>query len=188
MYISKRSGMDHTVLPANTPCLPFLRKRSPYGATSNWGKRHLIAAYYSSIDPEGTKGWVGLVGWHWGNWHPVSYRSSAGQGKFAGQRKTNVLPLCHATNQADSDEIVFVRQLTHDAQMGGVWELMVSCRQCCGTAAVELAITWVINTSCCERAPVPRVDMCTSGLTGRCVCDVITWPRWRMTTTRSQLL
>ena len=30
--ISKRSGMDHTVLPANTPCLPFLRsihKRSP---------------------------------------------------------------------------------------------------------------------------------------------------------------
>ena len=23
--ISKRSGMDHTVLPANTPCLPFLR-------------------------------------------------------------------------------------------------------------------------------------------------------------------
>jgi len=23
MYISKRSGMDHTVLPAKTPCLPF---------------------------------------------------------------------------------------------------------------------------------------------------------------------
>jgi len=23
MYISKRSGMDHTVLPANTPCLPY---------------------------------------------------------------------------------------------------------------------------------------------------------------------
>ena len=59
MYISKRSGMDHTVfpaplnlrpygaiqmcilllllllLPANTPCLPFLRTRSPDGATSN---------------------------------------------------------------------------------------------------------------------------------------------------------
>ena len=42
---------------------PFLRMRSPDGATSNWGKRHLIAAYYSSIDPEGMKGWVGLVGW-----------------------------------------------------------------------------------------------------------------------------
>ena len=35
MHISKRSGMDHTVLPANTPCLPFLRKRSPDGATPN---------------------------------------------------------------------------------------------------------------------------------------------------------
>ena len=34
MYMSKRSGMDHTVLPANTLCLPFLRKRSPDGATS----------------------------------------------------------------------------------------------------------------------------------------------------------
>jgi len=33
--VSKRSGMDHTVLPANTPCLPFLRKRSPDGATPN---------------------------------------------------------------------------------------------------------------------------------------------------------
>ena len=33
VYISKHSGMDHAVLPANTPCLPFLRKRSPDGAT-----------------------------------------------------------------------------------------------------------------------------------------------------------
>ena len=56
MYISKRSGMDHTVLPANTPCLPFLRKRSPDDATPNPGKRHPIAAYYLTIDPEGMKG------------------------------------------------------------------------------------------------------------------------------------
>ena len=35
VYISKRSGMDHTVLPANTTCLPFLRMRSLDGATSN---------------------------------------------------------------------------------------------------------------------------------------------------------
>jgi len=49
MYISKRSGMDHTVLSANTPCLPFLRKVS--GAAPNSGRRHPIAAYYSSIDP-----------------------------------------------------------------------------------------------------------------------------------------
>jgi len=29
--VSKHSGMDHAVLP----CLPFLRKRSPDGATPN---------------------------------------------------------------------------------------------------------------------------------------------------------
>jgi len=51
MYISKHSGMDHTVLSANTPCLPFLRMHSPDGATSDLGKRHPVAAYYSSIDP-----------------------------------------------------------------------------------------------------------------------------------------
>jgi len=46
-----------------------------------------MAAYYSSIDPEGIKGWVGLVGWpifpH--KWSPVSYRSRAGQRKYADQ-------------------------------------------------------------------------------------------------------
>jgi len=42
----------------------FFRTRSPDGATSNWGKRHPIAAYYSSIDPEGMKGWVGLAYLH----------------------------------------------------------------------------------------------------------------------------
>jgi len=58
MHISKRSGMDHTVLPANTPCLPVLCKRSSDGATPNWGRKHPITAYYSSIDPKGMKGWV----------------------------------------------------------------------------------------------------------------------------------
>jgi len=56
------SESSHTVLFANTPCLPFLRKHSPDGATPNWGGRHLVAAYYSSIDLEEMKGWVGLVG------------------------------------------------------------------------------------------------------------------------------
>ena len=45
------------------PCLPFLRKHSPDGTNPNWGSRHPTAAYYSLIDPEGMKGWVGLVGW-----------------------------------------------------------------------------------------------------------------------------
>ena len=49
----RRSGMDHTVLPANNT-IP--RKRSPDGATTNCGHRHLIAAYYLFIDPERIKG------------------------------------------------------------------------------------------------------------------------------------
>jgi len=44
--------MDHTVLSANTPCLPFLRKRSPDVTIPNSGRSHPIAAYSSSIDPK----------------------------------------------------------------------------------------------------------------------------------------
>jgi len=33
-------------------CLPLPRKRSPDGASPDWGFGHLIAAYYSSISPE----------------------------------------------------------------------------------------------------------------------------------------
>ena len=103
MYISKRSGTDHTVLPANTPCLPFLRMRSPDNATSSWGKGHPIAAYYSSIDPEEMKGWVGLVGWPIVDGLPTEVVTSQLQverraGKVR-RPKTDVLPLCHATNQ-----------------------------------------------------------------------------------------
>ena len=55
--VSKRSDIDHTVLPANYNMpMPFLRKRSPDGTTPNLGSRHPVAAYYSSIDPEGMKG------------------------------------------------------------------------------------------------------------------------------------
>ena len=43
------------------PALP--RKRSPDGASTDWGGEHLIAAHYLFIDPERMKGWVGLVGW-----------------------------------------------------------------------------------------------------------------------------
>jgi len=57
------SGVDHTVLPANTPHLPLLHS-SPEGVTTGWT---VIApadeVYYSLIDPVSMKGWVGLVGW-----------------------------------------------------------------------------------------------------------------------------
>jgi len=83
--------MDHTVLPANNtmPAFPswaFARCHHH----NNWGSRHPIAAYYSFIDPERMKGWVGLVGWPVADglptykWSPINYRSSAGQRKHAG--------------------------------------------------------------------------------------------------------
>ena len=46
-----------------TPYLPLPRKHSPDGASPDWGCGHLIAAYYSFIYSERTRGWVGLVGW-----------------------------------------------------------------------------------------------------------------------------
>ena len=42
-------------------CLPLPRKRSPDGASPDWGGTHLIAAYYSFIYHERMKGWVGLT-------------------------------------------------------------------------------------------------------------------------------
>jgi len=48
---SKRSGMDHTVLPANNtmPAFPSWAF-TIWHHHSNWGSRHPIAAYYSFID------------------------------------------------------------------------------------------------------------------------------------------
>ena len=84
-------------------CLPLPRKRSPDGASPNWGCAHLIAAYYSFIYPERMKSWLTYSGRcthisrH--SWL-VSCRSSAGQRKFAGQRP----PFYHcATQPAVSD-------------------------------------------------------------------------------------
>ena len=56
-----RSGVDHTVLPANHTT-PAFTSSSPGGAATEWT---VIApadeAYYSFIDPVRMKGWVGLV-------------------------------------------------------------------------------------------------------------------------------
>ena len=58
LCISQRAQVRITVLSANTPCLPFLRKRSPDGATPNWSRRHPITAYYSSIDSASALSWT----------------------------------------------------------------------------------------------------------------------------------
>jgi len=47
--------------------LRALRTHSPDGvARGRW--RTSGSAYYSSIDPERMKGWVGVVGWHYSGW------------------------------------------------------------------------------------------------------------------------
>jgi len=54
--------MDHTVFTCKLhhACIFFV---IVHQIAPPWGSRHPIAAYYSFIDPEGMKGWVGLVGW-----------------------------------------------------------------------------------------------------------------------------
>jgi len=94
------------------PYLPLPRKRSPGGATTDCSDRHLIAAYYSLIDLERMKGWVGLVGWlqrtlYSHEWSSISCRSSAGQGKFAGQRPT--FYHCATQSTIDGTKTVLLR-------------------------------------------------------------------------------
>jgi len=83
-------GMDHTVLSANYTIHAAARWRHHWLQCS-----HLIAVYCSLIDHERMKGWVAmaLLADLWRTvyprkWLPVICRSSAGQGKFAGQRPT----------------------------------------------------------------------------------------------------
>ena len=69
------------------------------------GNSHLIPAYYSYIDPERMKGWVGLVGWPVSDGLPtlvVTHQLQVERrtGKVR-QSETDVLPLCHATNLSD---------------------------------------------------------------------------------------
>ena len=68
------------------------------------GSTHLIPAYYSFINPERMKGWVGLVDWPVADRLPTSTLVVTHQlqverraGKVR-QSETDVLPLCHATN------------------------------------------------------------------------------------------
>jgi len=55
-FKAMRSGIDHTVLPANNTVPASISKHSPDVAATDYGGRHLIAAYYSFVDPKRTKG------------------------------------------------------------------------------------------------------------------------------------
>ena len=105
---SAQAWITQFYLQIHHACLSFVCVHRMALCTSNWGKRHLIAAYYSSINPEGMKGWVGLVGWliaevYPHKWSPVSYRSSAGQRiKYAGQRPTFYYWATQPTNKKPS--------------------------------------------------------------------------------------
>jgi len=84
-------------------CLPLPHKRSPDGASPDWGCKHLIAAYYLFIYPERMKAesaWLaGLQRTVYPHkWSPVCCRWSAGQGKFASQRPA-FYQLCHSATQ-----------------------------------------------------------------------------------------
>jgi len=68
----------------------------------------VVAAYYSFIDPEGTRGCVGLVGWPIADGLPtwvVTHRLQVERrtGKFDGV-KTDVLPLSYAALYSDGIE------------------------------------------------------------------------------------
>jgi len=83
-----------------TPCLRFLHKRWPEGTTPNWGGRYPIAAYYLPTP----NGWKAELAWfvdYSRQFTQISgHPSGTGRAQDSEVRrpKTDVLPLCHATN------------------------------------------------------------------------------------------
>ena len=146
MYISKRSTWitQFYLQIGHTPCPPFLRKRSPDGATRNWYRRHPIAAYYSSIRRDEMLSWPGWLTYsgrytrhypHKWSSSPTSYRSSAGQGKFAGQR-----PTFHAVPHTHSPS---VPTLEYHNAIDLSYSMVVDCRlYSLVTAVLERRLYW----------------------------------------------
>jgi len=65
---TKRSGMDHTVLPANNTMPAFPSSAFTRCHPHNWGSRHPIAAHYSFYWPRKDErlswpGWLTCSGW-----------------------------------------------------------------------------------------------------------------------------
>jgi len=101
-----RSSHSFTCHPNVYPWMEWaillaFRKHSPDDvARARW--RTSGSTYYSSIDPERMKGWVGLVGWPYSGWFThISGHSSAIDRAFDRESlPVNVLPLCKAANCA----------------------------------------------------------------------------------------
>jgi len=103
MHILKalRHGSHSFTCKLNHACLSFVSVHQ-MAPPPNWGSRHPIAAYYSFIDPEGMKGWVGLVGWPIADSLPKVWCSSAAgvkpgwliafMDKLVGGRQNCVIP------------------------------------------------------------------------------------------------
>ena len=105
-------------------CIPLPHKRSPDGASPDWGCRHLIAAYYSFIYPKGRKAESAWLADIQRTVYPVtvSCRSSAGHGKFAAQRPT----FYHCTTQpyesaTASVLITVTSQVSNFPACHGIW-------------------------------------------------------------------
>jgi len=82
--------------------MPLPYKRSLDGTTTDCIGRHLIAAYYSFVDPEKSKGWVFPVGWSTADGlspyvvtHQLQVECRTGKVR---RSNCDVLPLCHATD------------------------------------------------------------------------------------------
>ena len=95
---------SHSFRTANTPCPPVTSYRPNQRASPlASGSSHLIAAYYSFIDPERNrmKGWVDLVSWPTADGLPIWFTRHL-QVKCrpvvkVRRSKTDVLPLSYTT-------------------------------------------------------------------------------------------
>ena len=102
VVLSKRSGMNHTVLLQITPCLPFPRKRSLYGATPDSSSVIQWQLTTRLLIPNEMKGWAGLVAWPIADVLPTLMVNRQLQVEHRTRKvrrpKTDVPPLCQATN------------------------------------------------------------------------------------------
>jgi len=93
------------------------------------------------------KGWVGLVGWPIADglptWSPISYRSSARQGKFAGQRPTfyHCATQPNRTVPPSSVPVASTTLLLHRGKISAIWRVL----KCLFIIMIIIIITVIIT-------------------------------------------